>query len=104
MIMKITKKIGDSLMYVILYACIITDDENGLFVDHTFLGGIAYSRNQAEEVVRDITNDKSIPGTTISRILPLESRTELPKIMTTTNRYFHGLANDMYDMEAQREK
>jgi len=91
-------------MYVILYACIITDDENGLFVDHTFLGGIAPNKIQAEEVAKDITNDKSIPGTTISRILSIESQYELPKVMSMTNKYFHEMANEMYDMEAQREK
>jgi hypothetical protein len=90
--------------HIVLYAAIIDHDEAGIFVDAYFLGGVVDTHSAAEKLAWSLTNDKTIPGTILTKIYKFNSHTEFGRVLDMATKYFHQLALDMYDTEDVQKK
>lgn len=81
------------MLFAIFYA-IVTDDD-GIFVDGPFYAGLTSERERAEALVKDIANDKRLPGTVIPKIWPCHNLGQEVAAMAT--RQINRLATEMYD-------
>jgi hypothetical protein len=88
--------------YIVFFASVTEEGDDGTFVDYPFLGGITDTKIKAEQLAKSITNDKSIPGAIIPKILPINTGTD--QAIKIAQDYFRRLAVDMYDMEENRKK
>lgn len=87
------------MMFVVFYACVIETDDDGIFVDSTYFGGTTITRPLAEELVRDITNDKNMPGAIVPKILSIAHFDEMHIAHDVAQRHFNNMAREMYSME-----
>lgn len=88
------------MKFAIFFATVL-DSDDGIFVDCTYFGGVAYDRNVADGISRDIVNDKMLPGTIISKVIPTENIFDSYRIAI---RYFNNLAKDMYEVEDAKQR
>jgi hypothetical protein len=92
------------IKHVVLYAVVTDHDEAGIFVDAYFLGGIIDEYTVAEKLAWDLTNDKTIPGTVLTKIYKFNNHIEFERALVMAGKYFHQLALDMYDAEEVQKK
>lgn len=82
--------------FVVYYASVIDDEEDGIFVNAPFLGGFSETREGADVLAKDIVNDRSLPGVVITKIFPCPDREQ---ILSLATKQFNQMARDMYDVE-----
>ena len=90
--------------YVILYGTVLDDDDAGIFLDAYFLGGIVESRGDADKLAWDLTNDRAIPGTVLTKTYGYNSQQEYTRILGFASKQFTQMANDMYEAEEIQKK
>lgn len=95
------------MKHIILYACVTEeedeeDEEIELYVDYFFFGGIAPTKEIADQIAKSITNDRNIPGVVIPKIYVFDG--DLEKVLKQANKYFNQMAVEMYDMAERRQK
>lgn len=82
--------------FVVYYASVIDDEEDGIFVNAPFLGGFSITREGADILAKDIVNDRLLPGVIITKIFPCSDRGQ---ILSLATKQFNQMARDMYDVE-----
>lgn len=94
------------MKYAVFYGVVMeVDDETFFDCDCPYLGGSELPNEQsAERLMRELAEDKGIPGIVISKSFPYEDG--LSDIHKQARRQFNQIANDMYDVEeiAQRKE
>lgn len=91
------------MRYAVLYGVVIDGDE--LFFDVVFIGGLVNTLDEAADLARDITDDKSLPGSVITKTYPFDS--SVGEIQSLAHKQFCQTAIEMYDVEemnSRREK
>ena len=88
---------------VIFYAVVIQTESDGMFLDFPFLGGVV-PNDQVERLARDITDDRAIPGTVITKIFNMNGTESLLEMQRIASRQFNQTANLMYDMEEIQQR
>jgi hypothetical protein len=86
--------------YAIFYACMLDDDEAGVYVDYLYYGGTAQSEEEADLLMKSLTQDRSLQGpgnAVISRKYKLDI--PLIDILNKAKKQFKRFADDIYDME-----
>ena len=88
---------------VIFYAVVQQTDSDGIFLDYPFLGGIV-PPEQVDQLARDITDDRAIPGTVITKVFNMNGNDSLLEMQRIASRQFGVTANMMYDMEEIQQR
>ena len=86
-------------IFLVFYATVIDDDDAGIFVDSYFMGGIVKTQEGAELLCKDLTNDRSIPGTVLTKFYKCKSKNDIKIKFKLARKYFNQLANEMYEAE-----
>ena len=87
---------------VVFYAVVHETEDDGIFLDFPFFGGVA-TTPLAEQLAKDITDDRAIPGTAIITKIYRVDR-PLIEIKSIAHRQFCQKAVDMYDVEDMQER
>ena len=88
---------------VIFYAVVQQTDADGMFLDFPFLGGVV-DNDQVERLAHDITDDRAIPGTVITKVFNMNGSDSLLEMQKLAYRQFNQTANLMYDMEEIQQR
>lgn len=91
-------------MFAVFYAVIVEDDEEGIFVDSPYFGGVSHHKPQAEQLARHITNDRSMQGAIITKIYPFNLYEGLRQPHELATRQFNQMAKEMYDAEETQRR
>lgn len=84
--------------FVIFYVSVL-DEDKGIFVDGPYLGGVCLSKDMADFLARDLTNDKQLPGTVMPKVYAFDSYLGVGPSHYLAKNQFQRMAEDMYDME-----
>lgn len=94
--------------YAVYYACVIEDDEAGIFVDHPYFGGVVDSKANADFLERSIINDKHLPGAKFCKTYIYNPDKEmLTGLKRLASKQFGKMAAGMYaaeDMQARKKR
>lgn len=82
--------------FVIFYVT-VSDDEDGFNMDGPYFGGKTSTKDQADAMAKVITNNKSIPGVVITKILPLKDG--MRETIKIAQRQFDRMAEEMHEMD-----
>jgi hypothetical protein len=82
--------------FAVFYACMIDDDDAGIFVDYPFFGGIASSEEEVNQLMRSLTNDRNLPGAVIPKKYRINNMAD---VLEVAKRQFKQLTKDVYAME-----
>jgi hypothetical protein len=88
---------------VVIYGIVIDTDQDGVFLDYPYLGGITDTPAEAEALARALSGDKSIPGTVMARVYDMNS-SGLEHAKKLACYQFCQQARNMYDMEDQQQR
>lgn len=91
-------------MFAVFYACVIETEDDGIFVDSTYFGGTAHTREVANVLVQDITNDKNIQGAVVPKVLLIDTHEELSVAHDVAQKQFTQMARDMYAVEEMNQR
>lgn len=84
--------------WVVIYAKISTDKENGIRLQGTYLGGRAFTFGGAEELARDCVNTIK-GGTIIPKIYKLDEQSDLVEAMYTATEKFEKDVSRMVEAD-----
>lgn len=86
--------------HIVFYACVTDDDEAGIFVDHSYLGGIVNTDEEAECLERSIINDRHLPGAKFCKKYKFEAEQQTTAALKVlANKQFCKMAKEMYEVE-----
>lgn len=91
------------MRYAVLYGVVLDGDE--LFFDVVFMGGMVNTLDEAADLARDVTDDKSLPGPVFTKTYPFEN--SVGEIQSLAHKQFCQMAIELYDvdeMNSRREK
>jgi hypothetical protein len=93
------------MKYAIFYACMIDDDEAGVYVDFVYYGGTANSDEEAELLMKSLAQDRGIQGTGTA-VIPYKYKLEVPlsAILTRAKKQFKKFSDEVYDMEDMQDR
>lgn len=97
-IMDQNNNCGKSECWVVVYAKISTDKDNGIKLQGTYFGGQALSFAQAEVLARECVNSIK-GGTIIPKIYPLGSDNDLVEVMFTATEKFEKEVDRMIEAD-----
>ena len=94
---------GDSRFYV--FYCRVTEDkEVGLLVDYSFLAGEADTEEKADQIARDLVNDKAYNGIVLPKVFEKTDDESIMDVMNRAQKRFEKMADHMYESESAIER
>ena len=89
----------DTTSYMVTYACIIDDKEDGVYMQDIYFGGIADGYAEAEGIARACVNSTK-SGTIVPKIVPLHSGDVVLNVMHNVIKRFRDLEQQMFATES----
>lgn len=90
--------------FLVLYACIVDDEEAGIFVDYPYFGGMVDTLEQVELLQKSLINDRHIPGSKFTKYYSSELVSSVRECIDLAKRQFGKMARDMYEVEDMQER
>jgi hypothetical protein len=90
------------MAFAVLYAVVRETDEDGVFCDFPYFGGIVDTQADAAQLSKDITNDRGVGGTVVTKFY--EYFNDFGAVNKLAYKHFQQIANDMYDVEDLLDK
>ena len=84
----------------VFYITIVDTDKDGIFADGPYFGGETRDYESAENLAKDIVNDKGIPGTIIPKVYSYNNNyQDFPDIVNLASKQYSRMISDLYDQE-----
>lgn len=97
----ITTKLGGVKMakYLVAYAKIIVDKDNGISLAGVYFGGIGDTKDEAEVIARDCVNTIR-GGTILPKVMPLEDNGQVLEALYDATDKFERVTQNMVEADA----
>jgi hypothetical protein len=91
--------------HFVFYITIVDTDKDGIFADGPFFGGETFDQPSADDLARDLVNDKSIPGTVIPKVYAYNANYQsFPDITVLATKQANRMIVDLYDQEEIQDR
>ena len=90
--------------YVVVYGKVIEDKEEGMIFTFPFFGGEAGSLQGAEDIAKELVNDKTRQAIVIPHIFNKKKGESLQAVLDGAKKRFRRMEEDMYECEEIYER
>ena len=91
------------MKFVVFYITVVDTDEDGVVIDGPYLGGVMQTKPLAEELARCLTNDRTLPGAVMTKLLSFGPN-GIQGALKLARKQFFRLSDEMQDMEVIQKR
>ena len=84
------------IMKAIFYA--IATDDDGLYIDYMYFGGVVNTDEEAEVLTYSLVNDEKLDGAVFVKAMPMDSISEIGDLSVKVLRHFKRMSEAVYDL------